>query len=304
MTAKLHVLPVGRGDSFVIEIPRQGEKPWIILIDGGDTHIPESRTPRYYFESKGWTQIDLLVLTHIHPDHLNGLLPVVEQVQVKQAMLPYPSMQIELDQYSQPQAIQTQGLLAAYEQLQLMLVAQGTELIYRHPFGVVQHYVFGDYELRQLAPFYEAELKGYSTLQQLQKADDNDKEALLVTFDNQSNEDSTILLLSHVDGTQLVLLSGDATLNNWPAVLGREQLRPQVFKVGHHGLADAWNEELLEALQPKWVLITNNHEEYSGYKEGWNQLCRHMNCSLFVTGECDEVLVSLLPQQPERIEMQ
>ncbi len=67
---------VGQGDSILIETPSQQN----ILIDGGPGTIVLSKLgaalPFYDH------QIDMIVLTHAHADHLNGLVEVLERYQV------------------------------------------------------------------------------------------------------------------------------------------------------------------------------------------------------------------------------
>jgi len=77
---KLHVtfLDVGQGDAIFIQTP-QGQK---ILVDGGPspTLLLAALGRRMPF----WDRtIDLVVLTHPHDDHLNGLIPVLERYQTK-----------------------------------------------------------------------------------------------------------------------------------------------------------------------------------------------------------------------------
>ncbi len=72
-TLKLTFLDVGQGDSILVEFP--GRKK--MLIDGGG--VPDTsfdigeHVVSPFLWRKGIKTIDYLVLTHAHPDHLNGL---------------------------------------------------------------------------------------------------------------------------------------------------------------------------------------------------------------------------------------
>jgi competence protein ComEC len=70
---------VGQGDSALIELP--GGKT--ILIDGGGTRDNRfdigRRVLAPYLWNKGIRALDLVVLTHPHPDHMNGLIAVLNK---------------------------------------------------------------------------------------------------------------------------------------------------------------------------------------------------------------------------------
>jgi competence protein ComEC len=74
---KVTFIDVGQGDSILVEFP--GRKK--MLIDGGGTpqgnfNIGE-RVVSPFLWDKGIKKIDIVVLTHAHPDHMNGLRAVV-----------------------------------------------------------------------------------------------------------------------------------------------------------------------------------------------------------------------------------
>lgn len=79
---RLTFIDVGQGESILVEFP--GKKK--MLIDGGG--IPEGtfdigeNVVSPFLWRKGIKKIDYLVLTHAHPDHLNGLKAVVRNFKV------------------------------------------------------------------------------------------------------------------------------------------------------------------------------------------------------------------------------
>ena len=79
---RVTVLDVGQGLSQLIEFP--GGERW--LVDGGGTYgdgfdIGEQVTLPF-LRGKGVTHLDRVISTHPHPDHLDGLLPVLENLSV------------------------------------------------------------------------------------------------------------------------------------------------------------------------------------------------------------------------------
>jgi competence protein ComEC len=81
---RLTFLDVGQGDSILVEFP--GRKK--MLVDGGGIpddsfDIGETVVSRFLW-SKGIKKLDYLVLTHAHPDHMNGLKAVARNFKIGQ----------------------------------------------------------------------------------------------------------------------------------------------------------------------------------------------------------------------------
>jgi len=83
-TLKLTFLDVGQGDSILVEFP--GAKK--MLVDGGGaptgTFDLGENVVSPFLWSKGIKHINCLVLTHAHPDHLNGLISVAKNFRVRE----------------------------------------------------------------------------------------------------------------------------------------------------------------------------------------------------------------------------
>ncbi len=81
---KLTVLDVGQGESILVEFP--GRKK--MLIDGGglqqETYDIGENVVSPFLWKKGIKKIDYLVLTHAHPDHLNGLRAVARNFKINE----------------------------------------------------------------------------------------------------------------------------------------------------------------------------------------------------------------------------
>ena len=77
----VNFLDVGQGDSILIQTPNNH----IILVDGGaETAVLTELNDVLPFLQK---KIDLLVLTHPHSDHIEGLVPVIEKYDVESALI-------------------------------------------------------------------------------------------------------------------------------------------------------------------------------------------------------------------------
>ena len=75
-------LDVGQGDAAVIEAPGG----WTMLIDGGGSYDgsfdPGARVVEPFLRARGITRIDVVALSHPHPDHLEGLHRVLARFPV------------------------------------------------------------------------------------------------------------------------------------------------------------------------------------------------------------------------------
>lgn len=77
----VHVLDIGQGDAILITLPTRER----ILVDGGpdDKVIKEISSVMPFYEKT----IDMVILTHPHADHVNGLVEVLQRYQVKQVLM-------------------------------------------------------------------------------------------------------------------------------------------------------------------------------------------------------------------------
>jgi competence protein ComEC len=76
----VNYLDVGQGDAILIKTPANQK----ILIDGGPDDLLITKLGRYFnFYDKN---IDLMILTHAHSDHLVGLVEVLKRYQVKKIL--------------------------------------------------------------------------------------------------------------------------------------------------------------------------------------------------------------------------
>jgi len=121
----IHFYDVGQGDAILIE---KGTTQ--ILIDGG----PNDRILTYLGRDLfPWDrEIDLLVLTHPHADHLTGLIPVIERYRIDK-ILYFPSV------------YDTRG----YQKFQELVKKEGAEILLGRSGGEIK---LGEISLQTLWP--------------------------------------------------------------------------------------------------------------------------------------------------------
>jgi competence protein ComEC len=80
--ARVTFLDVGQGDAAVVEAPGGA----VMVVDGGGAFDgafdPGERIVEPFLRARGIARVDVVALSHPHPDHLNGLLRIVGRFEV------------------------------------------------------------------------------------------------------------------------------------------------------------------------------------------------------------------------------
>ncbi len=86
----VYFVNVGQGDGAVINVKGKD----VILIDGGgsadyeDSYNIGEEVYLPYLTAKGYTKIDLAVVSHFHKDHCEGIIAAIENLDVKYCLMP------------------------------------------------------------------------------------------------------------------------------------------------------------------------------------------------------------------------
>ncbi len=88
---ELDFINVGDGDAALIREIRPGEADYVMLVDCGRPHIEfvpgsKRRHALNYLMREGIDHIDLLILTHLHFDHIGGAAALLHHIPVKRLM--------------------------------------------------------------------------------------------------------------------------------------------------------------------------------------------------------------------------
>lgn len=209
-------LDVGQGDSTLVETV-SGRN---ILIDGGGTRDNRFDIGRSvlapYLWNRGIRTIDLVVLSHPHPDHMNGLLAVLKQFTVHEAWVSGRDRS-----------------LPGYGEFQCLIHDRGI------PFRTVSagdRAQIGEVQLDVLHPrpsFIHNTRKAY--------ADENDRSLVI----RMTSRDRTFLFAGdiHESGEKFLI-------RNVP------DLACDLVKVPHHGSRTSSSGKFLDAVRPSIAIIT------------------------------------------------
>jgi competence protein ComEC len=221
-------LDVGQGDALFIEFP-EGQ---VAVVDGGGyvTGTPDTgtRVVLPYLRSRGVAQLDLMVLSHAHPDHILGLITVAEKLRVKELWIP------ELESNAlESNAPARSGYLA---QLIHAVEARGGRVV----------------PAEKLCD--RIQMRGGAAIDVLAPC------ALLGTSLPESaglNNRSLVLRIRY--GEMNALLTGDieSTAEQMLLESRRSQLPAHLLKVAHHGSDTSSSLAFVEAVRPKVAFISS-----------------------------------------------
>ena len=230
-------LPVGQGDGVVLEFP----DGTVFVVDAGgrvpfDPRAteegraealaePGKRVVVPFLQRRGIEHIDVVVVSHPHPDHAGGLRAVVEAFDVDALWIAGDA--------SQP------GRL-----MKPLIDGVGIEKVHSTPALLGEHR-YGDVVVEVLAPAPTEKVPTYPELH----ANDNSL-VLRVCW-----KKTCILLPGDLEsqGEELLLAS-----------VPPEKLRAQVVKAGHHGSRTSSSSAFVEATRPEHVILcTGRHNTFN-----------------------------------------
>ncbi|MCC3372563.1 ComEC/Rec2 family competence protein [Cohnella sp. REN36] len=293
--AQVRLLNVGWGDAHLIRLPSGA----VTLIDGGDGAAgPDRDHPLSWMDREGVRRLDWMILTHIHEDHLNGLLDVARRREVRRAVLPYELPPPPFGAWPDtagglpPGAARVLRMLAAYEDLVRLLQEQGTDIRWRSGYGAAGREILWEEEgcaLAHVYPWADDPLPGLAALREAAREDGRPFEARLASlesFFSLSNDDSSVYRLASADDPAgAVLFGGDQVAAGWTRLLGRADLQCGVWKVPHHGLEDAFRADILSAIGPRHCVVPICIDRSRPLRPHWERVLASSDAALHLTGE-------------------
>lgn len=258
-------LNVGYGEAILVECPDAGhpQGTFVMLIDGGSgeaeefpPELPERAPLIKELERRGLDHIDVMISTHIHEDHVCGLLPVAkgfpprELWQVHEAALARQLPSLPQMELAHPSRRKFARALEDWRKLSIQTEGRGTK---------IRKLTAGDcltpcagLKVRVLSPSWErAETLAQTMTELFYTREPELFLERLTALDGAMNNYSLVLSLEYRGAR--VLLPGDTNAAGYGEI-PRALLTADLFKVGHHGQRDGANPELLAAIRPAAVV--------------------------------------------------
>lgn len=251
--SELHILDAGRADCTVLLLDTpQGRQT--VVVDGGGKYYGARRPLLEFLTQRNISDIDLLILTHLHQDHFGGFVHLVDQVQVRRAVAPCRDLQLADRVYP---VFGDQEFYREYHTFFQYLNRSGTELI-RSKECAGRTFTFGDFALDCLYPMRDSTQRSVTYAEAL-CAPELTEEAMawnLEAHKQTCNEDSSIWLLRK-GGADLALLAGDSTDETMRAALCGRTVRPRLQKLSHHGICARYFSEYVQKIVKPEILVVS-----------------------------------------------
>lgn len=261
---KLTFVNVGYGEAMVLECPdparRNGQ--FVMVIDGGGNESAEfadrsgGRVPMAeYLTARGLDHIDVMVSTHIHEDHICGLLPLLERWTPRELWQTLPA---DFYRRTRPLGVpegvtpsQSKFLRALNDYGTLCRLVEDRGGVIRTITAPLEETLCRDLSVRVLAPSASQAEELAVLLDGVYAAEDAEFWSRLDRLDARMNNFSLVLRLDF-RGT-CVLLPGDTNCLGYGDIPA-EALQADLFKVGHHGQRDGVSAQQLRAIAPRAVV--------------------------------------------------
>lgn len=262
---KLTFVNVGYGEAILLECPDPARPggTFTMVIDGGSGEAEEyldrstGRVPMAeYLSAQGLDHIDVMVSSHIHEDHLCGLVPLLDKwpprelwqtlpAELHRSLQPFPSL---------PEAgVSQQKFLCSINDYRVLCGrVEACGGVLRTLSAPWETRPCPGLTVRCLGPSRSkaSELaEAYAGLNQ--ETDPEFFRRRLTALDAAMNNYSAILLLEY-QGSR-ILLPGDTNRFGYGGIRSKD-LSAHLFKVGHHGQKDGADAALITAIHPKAVV--------------------------------------------------
>jgi len=241
-----------------------------ILIDGGkpeeENYKGFSQRIRTvdYMRNRQIGRIDLLIVTHLHEDHVGGLLDVVRNFEIGEMWCNYAypeefiGRKIAGASGYHEGAARLLNSLNIYNEICCALTKEGKTI--REIKGVQLNCQIVDrLHADVFGPKDDAAKMQRELLDVIYTETDLDKvESALLNLDGFINDTSIVLRL--LLGKNKILLCGDVYHDYWNEIIDRQiPLQADILKLPHHGQLNGVSQEFVQTVKPDFVVISTSN---------------------------------------------
>ena len=263
---------VGYGESILVtcEAPEREDGQFVMLIDGGSAmdseYTGESGRIRAFdfLMKKGIRHIDLLVFSHVHEDHTSGLVPIINKIPIRQF---WTSIRLSAEHYGKqirPKYMLSEtnrkALASINDYSMLMEILSGRGITWLD--GIRPDYFrSGDLAIDILGPERKYKETVEASMNRVFTAASNEELDAAITETTETMNNASLILRLHYKGHSL-LLCGDTNAGGFRHILEKdpELIKSEVFKIGHHGQADSVTAELVQAVDPFFIVCCASND--------------------------------------------
>lgn len=215
---KVWFFDVGQGDAQFLDFSDGNQ----ILIDGG----PDGKALQGLGKAMAFydRDIDVMILTHPHKDHIFGLIEVLKRYKVGKIILP----KVDFESAFYKEFLE----IAREKNISLEYLGSGDKI--------------------KIGEFAE-----FDFLSPQKSNDDKNFTAENESFGAKGQDlNDSSLVSKFVFGDSAILFTGDAGENIEKEILAKEyNIKADILKVGHHGSKYSSSEEFLKAVSPEYAVI-------------------------------------------------
>jgi competence protein ComEC len=260
---RVTMIDVGQGDSLLVEFP--GRRT--MLIDGGGLAASSfdvgEKVVSPVLWRKGIKRIDYLVLTHPHPDHLDGLVAVAKNFRIGEFWEGWPG-QVD-GPYADLLKALPSGVIRRHRGRGFSLREGAVSIVIIHPKMPAE--VKGPAFAAEAAPRAITRISDAALARDLYpraSAAEVDPRAKPGAPDAVGNERSLVIKIAL--GRTAFLLTGDIGASAERELLGTGfDLASSVLKAGHHGSGLSTSAAFLAAVGPAAVLVSTGEGNSYGF---------------------------------------
>ncbi len=257
-------LNVGFGES--IFVTTTGVKPLNILVDGGDNRhemfagIPNRIKLSEYLRREAIKDIDLMILTHFHRDHIAGIHEAIHGLTVREAWVNYLipceclGRKLDVDGSGISQSIDMYNdIFKVLERSGARIRFVDEDVEYKTDIGGTTLRITG------LTPGKRVLAKLSRDMEMIYDTTDPDVRAEKLREVDKSLNQTCIVVKIDYPNTG-VLLASDVPLSFWERFISTKTLKAVILKAPHHGDIDCINREFIETVGAKYLVISVDNE--------------------------------------------